>query len=135
MDSAWNLVKNANLMEIVAEVNNVKISITDFKTIDGYASHEDCKTMCRFAKENGNGNFHIGWLNDQVCLDTEKAQNAHKNFNSVPFWFCFNKKATFLMILNIVNYPRFVFDNGMWDQVSDLENFLSEGCKCFISAT
>ena len=39
------------------------------------------------------------------------------------------------MILNIVNYPRFVFDNGTWDQVSDLENFLSEGYKCFISST
>ena len=69
-------------MENVAEVNNVKISIADFKTIDSNASQKDCKKMCRFAKDNGNGNFQIGWLNDQVRLDTEKAKNAHKTLTT-----------------------------------------------------
>ena len=73
-----------------------KRNTTDFKTI---ASQKDSKKMCHFAKENGNGDFHIGWLNDQVCLDTEKAKNAYKNFNSIILWFCFNKKATYQIAL------------------------------------
>lgn len=49
--------KNANLLEAIAEVNNIKISIADLKTIDANASQEDHTKMC---KQNGNGNFHIG---------------------------------------------------------------------------
>ena len=60
-----------HLLATVAEVNNIKISIADFKTVDTNASQEDYKEICRFSKESGDGNFQIGWLNDQVCTYLE----------------------------------------------------------------
>ena len=69
--------KKANLLAAIAEVNNIKINIADFKTIDANASQEDHTKMC---KQKGNGNFHIGWLNDEVCAYIE---NNHSNSSAL----------------------------------------------------
>ena len=89
VEHAWDLQKNTNLLKIVAEIGNLKISVADFKTIQPSVSVEDKEIMCSFNKKNGGkGVFHVGWLNDQVRTHISNNKNGHETHYFLGF--CFN---------------------------------------------
>ena len=65
MDIAWDLSKHPDLEEVIAEVDDVKISVAAFKTIHYPISAEEQVIMDRCLQTR---TFQPGWLNDEVTI-------------------------------------------------------------------